>query len=313
MSKDIFTISFVVLIISVVTASAQTVNGNLQKHPNGIQFTNVDYPGSVTTTGAYGINSRGDIVGMYSTFDGVTHSFLKSRGAFQTLDLSGSFPGSTIKLTWLERITPGGDTVVGTVVTEGVCNGCFDFMFQGVYRGVVWNKGRVTKLQVPNAAYTTAYGINATGDVVGEYAIAGLAHGYRWSAGTFAAIDVPGAEWSSALGINDSGDIVGWYSNYPDLQHTFHGYVLSGGSFTTIDAPGASWTIPYDINARGDVVGMYIAADGVHGFLWREGSLTTVDIPGAMATKLFGISDRGDMVGWYTTTGQDSHGVFLPK
>jgi probable HAF family extracellular repeat protein len=301
------------LAISVGPTHAQTINGNGQKIPSGIQFRNIDYPDSVTTTGAYGINPGGDIVGMYATSDGVSHSFVTSRGVFKTLDLSGAFPGATIQRTWLERIAPGGDTVVGTVVTEGVCNGCFSFMFQGVYHGVVWDKGHVTKIHFPNAAYTTAYGRNPQGDVVGEYAIAGLGHGYRLSAGVFTTIHVPGAQWSSALGINSKGDIVGWYTNYADMAHQFHGYVLRGGTFTTIDAPGASWTIPYDINSEGEVVGMYIAADGVHGFLWREGKLSTVDVPGAVATQIYGINERGDMVGWYTTNGLDSHGVLFPK
>jgi probable HAF family extracellular repeat protein len=313
MKKCMFTFLPAALVILAVSSWAQTESGGLQKHPGGVQYITIDYPGSVTTTGAFDISPDGEIVGNYTGPDSVAYSFVTNGRTFRTLNLSDSFRVGRILRTWLQKLTPGGTSIVGTVVTEGACPGCPDFMFQGQYYGVVLNKGQVTKLQYPNAAYTTAYAITCSGEVAGEYMIAGLAHGYRWSHGNFTTVDFPGAAWSSVLGINNHGEVTGWYTNHPDLTHPFHGYVLSKGRKYTIDGPGSNWTIAYDINDRGDVVGMYVGADGVHGFLWRDGIVTTIDVPGAKGTQIYGINDRGDMVGWYTTNGADSHGVLITK
>jgi probable HAF family extracellular repeat protein len=42
---------------------------------SGATFTEIDMPAS-TGTGAFGINSAGQIVGKYFTADGLTHGFL---------------------------------------------------------------------------------------------------------------------------------------------------------------------------------------------------------------------------------------------
>jgi len=58
-----------------------------------------------------------------------------------------------------------------------------------------------------------AIGINARGDIVGQYSAGGSNHGFLLDKeGSFTTIDVPGASSTSALGINPRGDIVGDYS-----------------------------------------------------------------------------------------------------
>src|SRR5262249_58563879 len=50
-------------------------------------FTSIDFPGA-TITRPFGINPRGDIVGLYVSA-GVTHGFLLSDGQFITFDVPG--------------------------------------------------------------------------------------------------------------------------------------------------------------------------------------------------------------------------------
>jgi probable HAF family extracellular repeat protein len=68
------------------------------------QFTTIDAPAGATLTLVTGINSRGEIVGRYTT-DGVTHAYLLSGGQFNTFD----YPGAT--LTGATAISPRGDIV----------------------------------------------------------------------------------------------------------------------------------------------------------------------------------------------------------
>src|SRR5438046_10641278 len=63
----------------------------------------------------------------------------------------------------------------------------------------------------PGATATTAWGINAGGDVVGDYVDpAGVRHGFLVRNGEFTTIDFPNA-LTSARGIGPGGNIVGIY------------------------------------------------------------------------------------------------------
>src|SRR5882724_9539698 len=57
---------------------------------DGPTFTTIDFPGA-TQTLAWGINTRGDIVGNYVNADKSDHGFMLSGGQYTTID----FPGAT--------------------------------------------------------------------------------------------------------------------------------------------------------------------------------------------------------------------------
>src|SRR5436305_761222 len=52
-------------------------------------YTQIDYPGSIDTF-ALGINSSGDIVGLYRDSSQLAHGFLLSGGIYSTIDYPGS-------------------------------------------------------------------------------------------------------------------------------------------------------------------------------------------------------------------------------
>src|SRR6516164_5232068 len=72
-----------------------------------------------------------------------------------------------------------------------------------------------TTLDDPSAINNTqAFGINASGQIVGSYSNASGIHGFLYSNGTYTALDDPLATGGTlALGINDLGQIVGEYVN----------------------------------------------------------------------------------------------------
>ena len=73
-----------------------------------------------------------------------------------------------------------------------------------------------------NGERTRAFGINAPGEIVGDFG----RHGFFYIGGVFTTIDVPGADFTQAFGINAAGDIVGNFSNNTGA----HGFLYSGGS-----------------------------------------------------------------------------------
>jgi hypothetical protein len=67
---------------------------------------------------------------------------------------------------------------------------------------------------VPGAVFTTVYGLNENGDIVGSYRDATTRHGYLFRNGVFLTLDYPGATNTDAFGINDPGGIVGTYNDF---------------------------------------------------------------------------------------------------
>lgn len=89
-----------------------------------------------------------------------------------------------------------------------------------------------TSYLVPGSTFTTAWDIDARGDIVGVYRdAANVVHGY---------------------------------------VRTGTGRTLADAEYTTVDVPGASATRVFGINARGDVVGAFVSGTGksavTHGF-----------------------------------------------
>jgi probable HAF family extracellular repeat protein len=99
-----------------------------------------------------------------------------------------------------------------------------------------------TRINVPGAIDTCAFGINDTGQIVGTFVDSTMAnHGFLYSGGSFTTIDVRRATGTFAQGINNRRQIVGWFL---DTSGNYHGFVHTCGHSTTIDVPGATLTEP---------------------------------------------------------------------
>ena len=270
----VFVLSFALGVVSNVLADGPT-------------FTTIDFPGAASTQ-PWGINTRGDIVGLFVNADKVTHGFLLSGGEYSTID----FPDATS--TVLYGINPGGDIVGQYTFADNIDH---SFLLRG---------GQFTKIDFPGATSTDISAINPRGDIVGFYVSADKAtHGYLLSGGQFSTIDFPGVTFTLLQGINPQGDISGAYSS------SGHGFLLSDGDFTPFDVPGASFTNATGINARGDIVGRYVAGGVSHGYLLIGPQFSTIDFPGATFTGAAGINQRGDILGRYRNADGVFHGFQL--
>jgi len=151
---------------------------------------------------------------------------------------------------------------------------------------------RFVRIDFPNATLTRAHGINARGDIVGQYQDSnGVPHGYLLRKGVFSTIDFPDASLTGARGINARGDIVGGFSDGAGIEH---GYLLRDGQFTQIDYPGASITTARGINNAGDITGRHFDQLGREsGFILKDGTFLDVHIPLGFTTDVWMAEDNG--------------------
>jgi uncharacterized membrane protein len=127
-----------------------------------------------------------------------------------------------------------------------------------------------TTIDFPGATQSFAFGINASGQIVGQYDIGAIRHGYlRNTDGTFTTIDFPGASYSEATAITDAGQILGSYKFSTSLW--VDGFVRDGGNFSKVNFPLSQHTEPLGINGSGQIVGHYSIGGVFHGFLLTPG------------------------------------------
>jgi uncharacterized membrane protein len=170
-------------------------------------YTQIDYPSGLpgTTTTAFGINNKGQIVGGYcippqsacpaSEVNPAEHGFLYDHGVFTQLD----YPGA--QLTEAVAINDAG-TIAGTYVAK-------NFLHSYLYQNGVY-----TNIDVPGQNYTFVSGINNHGVAAGSYqAKNSYVHGFFYENGVFTTIDRPGATVTSVNGFDDAGVIVGFWAN----------------------------------------------------------------------------------------------------
>jgi probable HAF family extracellular repeat protein len=152
---------------------------------------------------------------------------------------------------------------------------------------------RYVRIDFPNSTLTFARGINARGDIVGQFQDAnGVFHGFLLRKGVFSTIDFPDASRTGARGINARGDIVGGFSDGDGIEH---GYLLRDGQFTQIDYPGAGITTARGINNAGDITGRHFDEFGGHesGFILKDGKFLDVHIPLGFTTDVWLAEDNG--------------------
>jgi uncharacterized membrane protein len=171
--------------------------------------------------------------------------------------------------------------------------GCVDF------DAFAFNGSSYVLLNVPGAINSCGYGINISGQIVGEYSDSSGIHGFLYDGGSrYATIDYPGATITYAYDINDAGLIVGSYLVPNSI--VYNGFVYDKGTFTAIDFPGADETFAYGINSSGDIVGLYDDSQPPgHGFLLSNGVYSSLDFPYVDATFAQGINDAGTITGYY--------------
>jgi probable HAF family extracellular repeat protein len=129
-----------------------------------------------------------------------------------------------------------------------------------------WSGGAAANLgQVPDSAFSVAFGINNAGQAVGySGAVGEFSEAVEWSHGRIINLgSLPGFHLSVAQSLNNAGQAVG-YSGVIGVGETAtewsHGRVINLGGL-----PGSTFSAAYGINDTGRAVGYSEFVSGDHG------------------------------------------------
>ncbi len=221
----------------------------------GAAFTTIDYPGAAVSE-ARGISRDGVVVGTYRLPGEPAvniHGFSRTvQGTISKVD----YPGFTSSIA--QRILDDGtilgcrhgadqmDTMRGVVIgrSANTETDAFGSMHNGATpdrrrivglytnmmagpsgrgEGYVIDDGKFQALLVPGSTLTSAWDVNARGEVAGVFRdAAGAFHGFVLTREGYLQIDVAGATATRAFGINTAGDVVG---SFVDAGGVTRGFV----------------------------------------------------------------------------------------
>ncbi len=239
-----------------------------------------------STTSARAINDSDEIVGAFSAHIGIPvpapdHAFFAKNGAVTIFEPLGATTSSAADINDAGQI-------VGSY-EDG----------SGQSHGFVYETDTfTTTIAPPEADWSQATHINASGVIIGEYAVSGETppdqeHAFIYDHGAITKLEAAGTSLSVATAINAAGDVVGYY----DAGGQSHAFVYENGIAFTIDPPGATSASAVSVNVLGQVVGTYTDATGSHIFVYDRYKFTTIDEPGATEISAVAINDGGQVIG----------------
>lgn len=295
----------IVLVAKLLTLSCLLLSAPL--YAAGYQFKKIDFPGAAATI-AYGVNARGEIVGIYFDDDGTSHSFILRNGVYKTLKM---VPGASMMLA-ARGINAGGDIVGNFVDLNGE-------------HGYLLRDGKYHQIDLPGSTLTLLSSINNSGDIVGfGFFEDGRFNNFiRKRNGKFYVVEEPPFGFMVVRSALDNGRVfVG------SLEHEgrFRGFIRTKpGEFEVIEYPGlpAPCSFLRYINHRGDLLGNFgvvvdagadCASAAGRGYLLRDGEFKVIHFPGAVHTQPFAINDDGMIVGMIEDEDGRVHGFkAVPK
>jgi probable HAF family extracellular repeat protein len=245
---------------------------------------------------AWGINQRGDVVGWSSGPNG-NHAFVfTDAGGMMAL------PGLPDKpSTIARRINDAGD-IVGTADAGGTDLG----------HAVRWRGGAIKDLGTLAAgAYSEGWGINNFGDVVGEsYTDGGSfsgVHAFLYTDANGLVDLTPTSDTGRARDINDAGQVTG----YKTALGGYHAFRWTSGVSEDLGVlPGFAHSFGFAIEGSGRVAGSSVTGSGNSEHIFRfTGGVGMQDLGGVGEhNEAWGINNAGSVVG---KLGQSASRAFL--
>ncbi len=342
----LFVLPLLLVAPTVPTASAQASLIIDLGTPSG--FTN----GSGTYSEAHGVNNAGAVTGEWSPGGFAQHAFLYANGTNSDI---GTVPGtvytvayalndsnvvvgegSSLFATYAFAYVDGTMTNLTTApnlyaIARAVNNNTSQIVGEstvtggGIHAVIFLGGGGLTDLGVlPTGDYSTAYGINDSGVIVGySTVISGsrpntVTNIYAFittnGVGSLSQLGpFPGGTYSAAYAINNAGQVAG-ESDTGGEVHAF----LYDGTMHDLGTLGGTNSSATAINSAGDVVGYALTTnEDEHAFLYRGGvmqDLNNLITPGCPFTNLLsadGINDLGQITGSGLTTNGDYHAYLI--
>lgn len=167
-------------------------------------------------TGAFGVNDKGDLSGIYSTTTPTNHdaSYVVIGGVETDFDIPGAAGDSSAAINNAD-LAIGDYSTTDPFIGEATC-GC-----HGYTRSA---SGAINTFDPTGSVSTVPHGINNKSVVVGRYYdSASVVHGFVYflSSKTSITYDYPSATATSLNGISDKGLIAGRYTDSSNVVHGF--------------------------------------------------------------------------------------------
>jgi probable HAF family extracellular repeat protein len=177
----------------------------------------------------------------------------------------------------------------------------------GYEHAFLYSDGIMQDLGTFGGTTSYAYGINNSGQVVGQAYTAGnaTAHAFLYSDGVMQDLGTLGGADSSATGINNRGEVVGWSTTSSGYQHAF---LYSGGIMQDLGTLQGGYGSSYAnaINDNEQVVG----TDTAGAFLYSGGIMQDLGTLGQWICA-YDINNSGQIVGEAKIAGNDNVHAFL--
>jgi len=251
-------------------------------------YTQIDVPGAMGTQ-VFGIDSAGDLSGVYVDSSFNYHGFLLSGAVYTTID----YPGSS-------------DTAIYGMNDFGQFVG-----YTGVpFVGFLYNSQTqaFTTIAFPKAINTFPTAINNAGTIAGycDTGNRGVPVGFTLVGSKYRAIFPVGAPESTVTAVDASGKVVG---NVSFRQKLYINFLYHRG-FRHLEIPNAPGAVVEGVNPAGTAyVGYYQPSSGVYaGFLYENNTLTTLQFSGSNETLANDVNTAGEVVGLFLDSSGNIHG-----
>ena len=267
MRKAIFITAFLCLMVNVASAT--------------VQYTVTDL-GTLggNMSDAAGINESGQVAGTSRGADGDMHAFLYDDGIMTDIGTSGVVSSGY-----------GGINDSGQIA--GISN----------WHAVFYDGGIMTDIGTLKeySGYSSAYGINNNGQIVGTSFSGSAHHGsayhaFLYDGGTMTDLGTLGGTNAGASSINNSGQIAG--GSHLTEDSGYHAFLYDNGTMIDLGTFGGVRSYAYGINNNGQVVGYSITADeDSHAFLYDNDAMIDLGTLGGTSSQACGINDSEQVVG----------------
>ena len=204
----------------------------------------------------------------------------------------------------------GGDVSLATSINSvGQITGRSTIPGETQFHAFLYNNGVMQDINSASLfpAGTYAYGINKSGQVVGQGLVTSSEfHAFLYSGGQMMDLGTfPGGSQASASAINDAGQVVGISDgtiaiSKKTTQSFSHAFLYTNGKMVDLGTPsGTTASQANAINGNGQIVGVfYFSGLPAHAALYSNGAWTDLGAyPGASATEATGINNTGQIVG----------------
>jgi uncharacterized membrane protein len=238
-----------------IVGIVQGLGANQGFFKDGSVFSLISLPGAGPLNGtvANGINDNAQVVGSYTTENTVviSHGFVRTGQTITPFEVVGANNTQASDINNFGRIV---GRFFATLALE-------------IGRGFIKDGTNFTYFDAPGVQGpfgTFPYGINDSGQIVGQFADSTGFHSFLLDSNRFSLINVPQSSDTHVQGINISGQMAGYFSG--PMADT-HGFITIGGRFFQVDVPGVETTLSTSvmgINDSGQVVGS-LSVSGIPG------------------------------------------------